>query len=107
MGWKSDKRSWWSTHRSLEQVVTKRSVIPHWFFRELTFLLSILLIYSACARRNGPGRHTLKKLRSFQVNEDFRIELYAAKPVLSILWDAVLHFRVGFPGGRAAAHPYH
>ena len=60
-GWKSDKRSWWSTHRILEQVVIKRSVIPHWFFRELTFLLSILPIYLVRARRNGPGRLTLKK----------------------------------------------
>jgi hypothetical protein len=56
-------------------------VTPGWLFRELTFLLSILLIYLACFRRNEPNSLAPQQtVQGFQMNADFGVELYAAQP---------------------------
>jgi hypothetical protein len=57
-------------------------VIPQRFFRELTFLLPICLIHSGCSRRNEPGPLAPQQLESFQINADFRVELYAEPHVI-------------------------
>jgi hypothetical protein len=44
------------------------------------FLLLLTLIFSACNRKGGGPRSPQEELKSFHVNDDFKIELFSAEP---------------------------